>query len=203
MRLQLVGFDSLHILPDGHDPVNIHGVLGESTFFQKLLQFLAVHGMVHHLPQPGANFGIIAVANGFDQQIPQVAIIESHFTQNIEHFAAKGFFQFFKQTLEHHALSRFFRDQIPEMADFGLSDTVDTAKPLFQPVRIPGKVIVDHQVGALQVDTFTSRISSNQDTHVFVLLEKFLHFAAFISEHTAVNRHNRLVAAEQVANFIG
>ena len=78
MRLQLVGFDSLHILPDGHDPVNIHGVLGESTFFQKLLQSLAVHGIVHNLPQSGTNLGIIAVANGFDQQIPQVAIIEGH-----------------------------------------------------------------------------------------------------------------------------
>ena len=206
MRLQLVGFDSLHILPDGHDPVNIHSILSESAFFQKLLQSLAVHGIVHNLPQSGTNLGIIAVANGFDQQIPQVAIIEGHLTQDVEYFAAKSFaffFQLFKQTLEHHALSCFFRDQIPEMADFGLSNTVDTAKSLFQPVGIPGKVIVDHQVGTLQVDTFTSRIGSNQDAHIFVLLEKFLHFAALISEHAAVNRHNRLVAAEQVADFIG
>ena len=35
-------------------------------------------------------------------------------------------------------------DQLPQVANLGLPDTVDTSEALLQPVRIPGQVIVDH-----------------------------------------------------------
>ena len=38
------------------------------------------------------------------------------------------------------------------MADLRLADAVDAAEALFQPVRVPGQVVVDHQVGALQMN---------------------------------------------------
>ena len=44
------------------------------------------------------------------------------------------------------------------MADFGLSDAVNTAEALLQPVRIPGQIVVDHQMRTLKVDPLTGGI---------------------------------------------
>jgi len=41
-------------------------------------------------------------------------------------------------------LPRFFGNQIPEVANFRLTDTMNAAKPLFESVWIPGKIVVDH-----------------------------------------------------------
>ena len=40
------------------------------------------------------------------------------------------------------------------MADFLLSDTVDAAEALFEPIRIPWQVVVHHQIRILKIDTF-------------------------------------------------
>ena len=55
------------------------------------------------------------------------------------------------------------RDQVPEKAHLGLADTVDAAEALLEPVGIPGQVIVDHQVGTLEVDAFARGIRSQQN----------------------------------------
>ena len=52
------------------------------------------------------------------------------------------------------AFPRVVGDQVPEVADLGLTDTVDAAEALLQPVGIPWQVVVDHEVGALEVDAF-------------------------------------------------
>jgi len=51
------------------------------------------------------------------------------------------------------------------MADLRLTDTVDAAKTLFDAVRVPGQIVVDHQVGALQVDPFAGGICGQQHLH--------------------------------------
>ena len=48
------------------------------------------------------------------------------------------------------ALTGLLRHQIPQVADFGLADAIDAAEALLDPVGIPGQVVIDHQVGALQ-----------------------------------------------------
>ena len=60
------------------------------------------------------------------------------------------------------AFAGFLGNQIPEVADFGLADAVNTAKALLQAVRVPRQVVVDHQVGVLQVDTFAGRVGRDQ-----------------------------------------
>ena len=44
---------------------------------------------------------------------------------------------------------RVLRDEVPEMADLGLSNSVDATESLFNSVRIPGQVIVHHQMSPL------------------------------------------------------
>ena len=75
------------------------------------------------------------------------------------------------------------------MADFGLADAVDAPKSLFQTIWIPGQVVVDHQMRPLQVDSFASRIGSQENEYVFVLLKGFLGLGPIFPPHSSVNCH--------------
>ena len=60
------------------------------------------------------------------------------------------------------------------MADLGLADAVDAPKALLQPVGVPGQVIVDHQVGALQVDALAGGVGGQQEVDVGIVAEAVL-----------------------------
>ena len=72
-------------------------------------------------------------------------------------------------------LAGLVRYQIPQMTDLRLADPVDTTEALLQPIRVPGQVVVDHQVGALQVDAFARGVGRQQHLHLRVVPEGFLH----------------------------
>ena len=58
------------------------------------------------------------------------------------------------------------------MADFGLADAVDAAEALFNPVRIPGQVVVDHEMrAALKVHAFAGGIVRDHDAHDRIRIE--------------------------------
>ena len=59
-------FNTFHIFPDGHYLVYIHGVFCQSVFLQQLTELLLVQRVIHHLPQPGSDFRVIAIADSFD-----------------------------------------------------------------------------------------------------------------------------------------
>ena len=73
------------------------------------------------------------------------------------------------------------------MADLGLADAVDAAEALFQAVGVPGQVVVDHQVGALEVDAFAGGVGGDQDLDFLVLRERFLGLAPVLAADAAVD----------------
>ncbi len=85
--------------------------------------------------------------------------------EHVKDLAAQGtarLLELFEQFAIDVPFAGFFRDQVPKMADLRLADAVNTAKPLFQPVRIPWQVVVHHQVGALEVDALARGIRREQ-----------------------------------------
>ena len=54
------------------------------------------------------------------------------------------------------------------MAHLGLADAVDPAEPLLDAVGVPRQVVVDHEVGALQVQALAGGIGRDQDVDVLV-----------------------------------
>jgi hypothetical protein len=48
------------------------------------------------------------------------------------------------------------------MAHLSLANTVDATKTLLNPVRLPREIIIDHQVGALKVDTLPRGVGGNE-----------------------------------------
>ena len=89
------------------------------------------------------------------------------------------------------------------MADFGLADAVNAAETLFQTVGVPGKVVVHHQVGALQVDAFAGGVGGDQDFDFLVVFEGFLGLAAFLAADAAVNDDDGFRSPDERPNPLG
>ena len=107
-----------------------------------------------------------------------------------------------EQALVDIALAGFLGDEVPEVADLGLADAVDAAEALFQPVRVPRQVVVDHQVGVLEVDAFASGIRGDEDPHVGVGAEQLLDLAALVAVTPAVDGDDGVGVAEQPADLL-
>ena len=73
-----------------------------------------------------------------------------------------------------------------------LAVTVDAAHPLLQPVGVPGNVVVEEDVAALQVDALAGRLGGNQDLDAAVLelllgVQPRARFVAGARSHAAVD----------------
>jgi hypothetical protein len=62
------------------------------------------------------------------------------------------------------------------VANLRLANTVDAAEPLLQAVGVPRQVVVDHQIGALQVDALPCCVGGKQYLHVWIVPERLLRF---------------------------
>src|SRR6266536_618452 len=65
--------------------------------------------------------------------------------------------------MKNLTFNRIRRDKIEDIHIRFLSDTVNTPHALFQAIWIPGNVIINHQMTELEIDTFTSSLSSDTD----------------------------------------
>ena len=83
------------------------------------------------------------------------------------------------------------------MTDLGLLDSVDTAKALFDPVGIPGQVVVHHQVRALEIDALAGGVSRKQDLYLGVVQESLLRLLPIFASKPAVDHHDGFAASEQ------
>ena len=83
------------------------------------------------------------------------------------------------------------------MADLGLANAVNSAKPLLDAIGIPGEIIVHHQVSTLKIDTFASGVGCKKHLHVWVMPEGFLRLHPFLAAHAAVDRDDRLRTSQQ------
>ena len=123
--------------------------------------------------QPGSPLRLFAVANGFHQQLAQ-RHLRKEIAQDIEDLAVERLalrLQFAQQPFVDVAFARLAGDQVPQVADLRLADAVNTAETLLQPVGIPGQVVVDHQVRALQVDAFAGGIGGQQIVDTGIVAE--------------------------------
>ena len=89
------------------------------------------------------------------------------------------------------------------MADLGLADAVDAAEALLDPVRVPREVVVDHEVGALEVQALAGGVGRDQDPGVDVLGEQLFSLGALITPDAAVDGDDGVAAAEEIADALG
>ena len=150
--------------------------------------------------QAGAHLGLIAVADGLDQQVAQRLALELELAEHVEHLAAERLarlLQLLQQLAVDIAFAGLLGHQVPQVADLGLADAVDAAEALLDAVGVPGQVVVHHQVGALEVDALARGVGGQQHLHLGVVLERLLRLHALLAAHAAVDHDHGLLAAEQ------
>ena len=156
--------------------------------------------MVDDLRQAGAHLGLVAVADRLDQQLAQRPALELELAEHVEDLAAERLarlLELLQQRAIDVALAGLLGDQVPEVADLGLADAVDAAEALLEAVGVPGQVVVDHQVGALEVDAFAGGVGGEQHLHLGVVPERLLRLQPLLAAHAAVDDDHGLLAAEQ------
>ena len=141
--------------------MRVHALRRELALGDQLLDRVHVDSAVHLAEELRLLFRPIAVADRIDQKIAQGMALEQ-FAENVVDLAAERrarLFQLLKQAAIDLAFARVGRAQVPEVADFRLTDAVDAAEALFNSVRIPRQVIVDHEVrAALKVHAFAGGV---------------------------------------------
>jgi hypothetical protein len=102
------------------------------VLFNDLLVVFAAHDLANPLLQTSLDFGIVAIADGFEQQISQGSLIEDA-AKDVEHLAAECLplhLQLVEEFLEDGSFTRLAGNQVPAVAHFLLPDSMNTAKPL-------------------------------------------------------------------------
>ena len=88
------------------------------------------------------------------------------------------------------------------MADLLLADAVDAAEPLFEAVRVPRQVVIDHQVGVLKVHAFAGGVRGDEDADFGIGAEQRLDAAALVAVRAAVDGDDGVGVAEHAARFL-
>ena len=68
------------------DAAGVHRVMRERTVFEQVLELAAVERVVKHRREPSPHLGLIAVANGLDEQVAQ-RVPSNCVAEHVEHLA--------------------------------------------------------------------------------------------------------------------
>src|SRR5690606_29587455 len=154
--------------------------------------------------KPRLDVLLLAVLDRLEQEILQRRAFEQ-LSEHVIYAAAKRFarrLQLFEKAGVNLALTRVRRNQVPEVANLGLADTVDTAETLLDLVRIPGQVVVDHEMSALQVHALARSVVRDQHKQVFVLHESLDDLAALLARDPAVDDVHGFRIAEACPHLV-
>ena len=145
---------------------------------------------------------MVVVADGVEQEVLEAAFLED-FAEDVEDTAIEGFvdgFQLGEQAVIDLALAGLLGDEVPQVTDLVLADAVDAPEALFEAVRVPRQVVIDHEIGVLEVYAFPGGIGGEKDADFGVGAEKGLALAAFVAMHATVNGGDGVGRAENAAD---
>ena len=205
MRLQAAGFRALHLFADVAHLGRAQVVAHERPVFQQGQEAIAIDRTVHALEETGLDLRPFAVANGVHEQVAHLGPLEEAPEYVVDPSAEglAGGLQLLEQPAVDLPFAGVLRDEIPEMADLGLADAMDAPEPLFQPVRIPRQIVVDHQMGALEVDAFAGRVVRHHRHNARIMHERFDGLAPVLPSDPAVDHDHRLGPAEASPDLPG
>src|SRR5437868_646743 len=78
------------------------------------------------------------------------------------------------------------------MANFGLADSMNAAEALFEPVRIPRQIIIDHEMcPPLKVHTFAGGVVRDHHANHWIRIERSDGRASGFASNAAMKHNNR------------
>ncbi|GBD26511.1 hypothetical protein HRbin30_01843 [bacterium HR30] len=200
VRLKPPCLSALHILPDAAEPLRIDDLVHKGALLHETLDPGHVHCFVDDAAQPRSNLGLLPVPDSLNQQVAERPPLELELPQNIEHLATQSptsLFKFPQQRVVDVTFAGLDGHQVPEVTGFGLPDAVDAAEALLDAVRVPRKIVIDHEVRPLEVDALAGGVGGYQDLDFGVVEKSFLGLLALFPAHAPVDRDHRPGPAEQ------
>lgn len=204
--LEAAGLGAFHFLAYGLHAAEWEIVLGELAFIEEFAKACGVEVVPDDAFEAGAGFGSVVLADGVDEEFLERLALEN-FAEHVEHgVGTEGFalfFEFAEEAVKDFAFAGVLGDEVPEVALVALADAVDAAETLFEAVGVPGEVVVDHEVRALEVDAFAGGIGGDEDGDGGVAGEGFLDFAAVFTRGLAVDGNDGVRVAEEGGELAG
>ena len=168
------------------DPGLGHGVVCQRAAPEKLQEMFLVDRSIDLLEQPRLDLFPLAVLDGLEQEVLQRRSLEQ-LAEHIVDAPAERFtrdLQLLQEPRVNLALAGIGGDQIPQVADLGLTDTVNASEALLDLVGVPGQVVIDHQMPALKVHAFARGIVGDEHQQIAVLHEPLDDLAALLPSDT-------------------
>ena len=201
--VDVVGLDAsqrglVHLPPDAVD-VGVADGVGREHRIRDGGAHPCGHVGLDDLVEPGPHVGTVAVADGVQQELPELAAGE-HLAEHVVDLPVEGLahlLDLLEQPQVHLGLAGVVGHEVPHVADLGLPYAVHPSEALLYAVRVPRQVVVHHQVSLLEVDALARRVGGHQHQDVRILGEPVLHRPALVSPGAARNVHDGAVAAEE------
>ncbi|HBB17978.1 MAG TPA: hypothetical protein DCZ97_13600 [Syntrophus sp. (in: bacteria)] len=140
-------------------------------------------------------FKSFRIVGRVSEHVGEIYIVQrQHLTDHIENATFEGLvhlIQFFQKPMENPAFDNRLSvlgircDKVESVTIPVLSDAVNAAQPLLQSGRVPGHVVVDHQVAELEVDAFAGGLC--RDADLSGGSENLLRSFALMGVHAAMN----------------
>ena len=135
--------------------------------FQGVLADGPESALVHVVQQPVFEVGVAQLAGVVVAQHALDLGGGQHLADDVEdRVVVQGvanLLQLLQQALEDAAFDGVGRHEVEDQAVLGLAVAVDAAHPLFEAVGVPGDVVVEQDVAALEVDAFAGRLGRHED----------------------------------------
>jgi hypothetical protein len=103
------------------------GVVRERVLVQQFAKPVPVERMVHNERQARAHVRLVAVSDGLNQKLPQWAVIEGQFAENVKNLASERLtllFELLQKQIIDGALAGFAGNNVPTMAYLRLPNAV-------------------------------------------------------------------------------
>ena len=145
--LQAARIGALHLFTHVRHTVRIHHVMSKRSLFDQTFEVLSIDAVFDGMSEARAHLRLVAVADGFDQKVAQHPSLELELAQYVEDLSSERlsrFLELLKEPAIHVALASLFGHQVPEMADFGLTNAVDATEALLEAVGVPRQIVVHH-----------------------------------------------------------
>ena len=145
LQVEPLGGQTLQgVLADGPEPALVH-VMEETVFEVGVAQVAGVVVAQHPLDLRGGQYLTDDVEDGVVVQ------------------GVANLLELVEKALKDAALDGVSGHEVEDQAILGLTITVDAAHPLFEAVGVPGDVVVEQDVAALEVDALASRLGRDED----------------------------------------
>jgi transposase len=112
------GAKTFHLFAHARHAAPIHRVVGERSVLDQTLEVWSIHAVFDRTGEARAHLGLVAVADGLDEEIPERPALELELAEHVEDLSAQGlarFLELLQQSAIYVTLAGLLGHQVPQL----------------------------------------------------------------------------------------